>query len=440
MLAWFFDGYEQITTSSILPFVFPEFHLTALTSGLILSAFGWGFLIGSYVFAYLADRLGRRLIFQIDLLIYSLGGALRIFATGWIDLFIYTLISTLGVSGLYAVDNAYMAEYLPPKSRGKWQSAMVLSLAPGFILGTQLMLVVPGIPTLAGLPFGWRLIPLIGAMPALLIFLVRRTLPESVRFLLSRGKVDEAAKIVEKLEASAGPNYHYEGPAVAPQLARIGKANPKLFFVKPYVFYTVPLWLGVVGNWLILTAQNFLPTIFMNGLGGGMTTLMATVMIAQLLNISKLLARVGATLGMDRIGRKGNMIIGIVLAAIGMATWAYPWAHRTQVSFLYLVVPGMLSVCTDFWFMAWVVSSSELYPIEARSMAYGWASGLGRLMLALGPLFMVALLANIEVFFYSVTMFYVVVLILTLKWIPETSKKRIEESSKEPVFKVIAAT
>jgi putative MFS transporter len=355
-------------------------------------------------------------------------------------MFIYTLISTMGVSGLYAVDNAYMAEFLPPKSRGKWQSAMVLSLAPGFILGTQLMLVVPSIPTLAGLQFGWRLIPLIGAIPALLIFLVRRTLPESVRFLLSRGRVEEAAKIVERLEASAGPKYHYEGPAVAPQLTRIGKANPKLFFVKPYIFYTIPLWLGVVGNWLVLTAQNFLPTIFMMGLGGGMTTLMATVMIAQLLNVSKLLARVGATLGMDRIGRKGNMIIGIVLAAIGMTAWAYPWAHRTEVPFLYLVVPGMLSVCTDFWFMAWVVSSSELYPVEARSMAYGWASGLGRLMLALGPLFMVALLANIELFFYTVAIFYVVVLILTLMWIPETSKKRIEESSKEPVFKGTAPT
>jgi putative MFS transporter len=176
-LGWFFDGFEQMTPSATLPFIYPEFHLTALTSGLILSAYGWGFLIGTFVFGYLADRVGRRAIFQIDLLLFSLGGGMRIFATGWVDLFIYTMITTIGVSGMYAVDNAYMAEFLPPKSRGKWQEMMILTQAPAFIVATQLIYVVPTVPTLAGLPFGWRLIILGGAIPVFLIFWARRILP-----------------------------------------------------------------------------------------------------------------------------------------------------------------------------------------------------------------------------------------------------------------------
>jgi putative MFS transporter len=439
-LAWFFDGYEQASPAAILPFQFQEFHFTALSSGLIISSTGIGLLIGSYLFGYLSDRLGRRTVFQIDLLIYSIFGGLRIFATGWIDLFIYTLIGNAGIAGMFAVDAAYMAEYLPPKNRGKWQAAMVVTLVIGFIFVAAFMPVVPLVPTLGELPFGWRLIPLIGALPAFLIFWARRTLPESVRFLLSKGRVEEAAKIVARLEASAGPNYHYDGPIVAPQLARIGKANPKLFFVRPYVFYTIPLWLGWLVFYFVQTAQFFMPTVFMMGLGGGVTGLMSTVIIVELTNASKITARVFTALTIDRLGRRGNMFIGCALGAIGMAAWAYPWAHRTEVPFLYVIVPGMLSLWSDCWFMAFTASSSELYPIEARSMAYGWGTGVGRLGAVFGPLFMVALLANIELFFYSIAACWFIVLVITWMWIPETAKARIEESSKETVFKTAAET
>lgn len=434
-LAWFFDGYEQGSPGSILPFAFQEFHLTAFTSGLILSAAGLGVLIGSYTFSYMADRVGRRLIFQIDLLVYSIFSGLRIFSTGWIDMLIYTLIAHLGVSGMYAVDNAYLAEFLPPKNRGKWQGAMGASIIPGFMVSTLLMLVVPAVPTLGGLPFGWRVIPLIGFFPALLLFFARRTLPESVRFLLSRGKVEEAAKIVEKLEASAGPNYHYEGPPITPTLAHVGKANPKLFFTKPYIFYTISMWLGFMGLMFVSSTSYFLPTIFMMGLGGGVTGLMATVVIQQCINGSRLVSRVFTTLTIDRIGRRWNMMLGCAIPAIGMVTWAYPWVHRAEVPFLFLIVPAILSMWVDSWQVGFIVSCSELYPIEARSMAYGWSTGVGRIATTLSPLFMVALLANIEIFFYSIAALWLVVLVTTAKWIPETRRQTIEVSSKDSVFK-----
>lgn len=434
-LAWFFDGYEQGSPSSILPFAFKEFHLTAALGALILSAAGIGLLIGSYLFAYMADRFGRRVIFQVDILLYAVFGGLRVFATGWVDLLVYTMIAHTGISGLYAVDNAYIAEYLPPKSRGKWQDAMVTSYVPGFMVAIALMLAVPALPTLAGFSFGWRLIPFIGFFPALLLFSVRRTLPESVRFLLSRGMVDEAAEIVKKFERSAGPNYTYDGPPLAPTITRIAKASPSLFLRKPYLQYTIPMWLGWIGSFLVNSAQVFLPTVFMLGLGGAVTGLMETVIITQLTSFSRLVSRLFTTFTIDAFGRRRNMILGCVVASIGMATWAYPWAHRAQVPFLFLIVPAMLSVWNDCWVMSFSVSSSELYPIEARSMAYGWASGVGRLASALGPLFIVALLSNIEIFFYSIATIWLVILIMTWKWIPETTKARLEVSSKEPIFK-----
>jgi putative MFS transporter len=350
-------------------------------------------------------------------------------------MFIYTLIANIGIVGLYAVDNAYIAEFLPPRNRGKWQSAMGTTVIPGFAASTLLMLVVPSVPTLGGLPFGWRIIPLIGFFPALLLFFVRRTLPESVRFLLSRGRVEEAAKIVEKLEASAGPNYHYEGPPVAPTLAHIGKANPKLFFKKPYIFYTISFWLGFVTLMYVSSTAYFLPTIFMMGLGGGMTGLLATVTIQQCINGSRLLSRVFAIITIDRIGRKAILILGSAMTTIGMATWAYPWAHRAEVPFLFLIVPAILSMWADCWRTGFLISNSELYPIEARSMAYGFAMGIGTIASISSPLLMVGLLADIQIFFYFVAALSLISLVITVKWIPETARRIIEVSSKDSVFK-----
>jgi putative MFS transporter len=361
------------------------------------------------------------------------------FAFSWIDLFIYTVISNIGISGLYGVDNAYVSEYLPPKNRGKWQTAMAMTNVPGYMVPVALMLVVPMVPTLGGLPFGWRFIALIGALPAFLLFWARRTLPESVRFLLSRGKVEEAAKIVEKLEASAGPNYHYDGPPVAPTLKRIGKANPKSLVKKPYIFYTIPLLLGGVGMFATNAPQYYLPTVFMMGLGGMAVGLTTTVLVSELIYASQTVARLSGTIFIDRIGRKWVQIIGLVICGIGMATWAYPWMHRTEVSFLYLVVPPMLALWSNLWYQGYAMSTTELYPVESRGMAYGWVYGPGRLMAAIAPTLMAILISNLSIYFYFFAALQMVVAALTFKLIPETSKSKLEVASQDELLGNIIA-
>jgi putative MFS transporter len=311
---------------------------------------------------------------------------------------------------------------------------MVLTVVPGYMVPVAMMLAVPMVPTLGGLPFGWRLIALIGALPAFLVFWARRTLPESVRFLLSRGKVDEAEKIVEKLEVSAGPKYHYDGPSIAPTLKRIGKANPKLLVMRPYIFYTIPLALGGVGLFASNAPQYYLPTVFMMGLGGMAVGLTTTVIVSQLVYASQLVSRLFGTIFIDRIGRRWVMIIGLIICGIGMATWAYPWVHRTEVSFLYLVVPPMLALWSNLWYTGYAISTTELYPIEARGMAYGWVYGPGRLMAAVAPALMAALISNISIYFYVFAALEMVVVALTLKWIPETAKLKLEASSQDQLL------
>jgi SP family xylose:H+ symportor-like MFS transporter len=247
--------------------------------------------------------------------------------------------------------------------------------------------------------------------------------------------VEEAAKIVEKLEASAGANYHYEEAPIAPTLARKAKADPKILFVKPYILYTIPLWLGFVTLMFVSSTTYFLPTIFMMGLGGAVTGLMATVIIQQSINASRLVARVFAMLTIDKFGRKPILVLGSAITCIGMATWGYPMMHRGEVPFLFLIVPAILSMWADCWMTAFLVSNSELYPVEARSMAYGFAMGIGRVASISSPLLMVALLANIDVYFYLVAILSLVALIITVKWIPESARRTIEVSSKDSVFK-----
>ena len=162
---------------------------------------------------------------------------------------------------------------------------------------------------------------------------------------------------------------------------------------------------------------------------------MATVIIQEYILGARLISRVFATTTIDRIGRRRVMMIGSTLTAIGMTAWAYPWVHRTEVPFLFLIVPGILSMWTDCYQTGFLVSGSELYPVEARSMAYGWGSGVGRVATTLSPLFMVALMSDISIFFYFVSALWIVILLTTAKWIPETARRTIEVTSKDSIFK-----
>ena len=192
-LGFLFDGMDNMMISFALPVLISTWKLTSRQAGIIGSAGVVGMVIGSFVFGILADYRGRRYVFQTTILVYSLFTGFCALSANWVMLIVFRLIVGTGVGGLIPVDTAYLTEMTPPKYRGKF-----LSLFNGaWPIGAA----VAGLLSYFLVPvFGWRILFVIGVLPALIVFWIRRSLPESPRYLVSRKKFEEAKREIFKIE------------------------------------------------------------------------------------------------------------------------------------------------------------------------------------------------------------------------------------------------
>jgi MFS family permease len=169
---WTFDFYDLILYSFLLIPIGEELQLSREMLSWVLGTSLAATAIGGVIFGALADRLGRRLVLSLTILTYSLGTFLCGFSTGFYDLLIFRIITGLGVGGEWATGQAYVAESFPAKMRGRFCAIM----QTGAPIGVALASVVGGFvqPLL-----GWRGCFMISALPAFLVVVIRRGLPES---------------------------------------------------------------------------------------------------------------------------------------------------------------------------------------------------------------------------------------------------------------------
>ena len=432
-LAWCLDGLVQSMPGIVAASAFVDLHLTPILSALIVSSYSFGLLVGGYAFSYIADSVGRRTVFQVNVGIFSLAALGISLSLNWQMMVFWWFVGGFGIAAMYAVDSAYIAEFQPPGNRAKAISMMFTYFyAWFFVIGACLLLVPPFFPSW----LGWRII--IGPMSliALIIFILRRRLPESVRFLISRNRIDEATKIVEQLEASAGPAYRYTGPPVVLPV-RKAKANPAIFFKKQYRGKTLAIWYiggaGILAGGLGL--GPILPTIFTQGLGGAVTGLYVTVLVTAGTNVGTWLGRIFGSLTVDRIGRKFCMVLGPLVVAVSYAFWAYPFTNRNSVPLWYLLIPGMgTTVGAGVQGVGTTIGQTEIYPVEARSMAYGWGIGVTRISGIVGPLILVTFITSVTTLFYATAVLYVIGSVLFFKFIEETKGKNMEVASRETAY------
>src|SRR5262245_50110835 len=205
-LGGFFEFYDLLFTGYIAPGLVASGILTPTTPGLFgttgiagfVAAFFSGLLIGTMLFGFAADRLGRRTIFTLSLLWYTVASVVMAFQTDAFGLNLWRFISGIGVGVELVTIDTYVAELVPKSFRGRAfaiNQALQFSAVPVVaFLAWQLVPIAP-----LGLD-GWRWVVLIGTFSALFVWWIRLRVPESPRWLATHGRLDEAEQIVSEVE------------------------------------------------------------------------------------------------------------------------------------------------------------------------------------------------------------------------------------------------
>jgi MFS family permease len=213
-VAWLFDGLEITLVGAIGPALqgSARLHLSASEVGMTASAYLVGNILGALIFGALADRLGRKLLFRITLLIYLLATAATGLAWDFWSFAAFRLLTGTGIGGEGAAIGSAILEFTPARCRGRVHLFIASTYWLGAVLGA--LVTAPLLtPDLVAADLGWRLAFLVGAALALIVLYLRRFLPESPRWLVAHGRYAEADAIVTGIEVDTPPYDASSAPA-----------------------------------------------------------------------------------------------------------------------------------------------------------------------------------------------------------------------------------
>jgi putative MFS transporter len=386
-LGGFFEYYDLFFTGYIGPGLVRSHILTSTTRGLFgttglaafVAAMFSGLFIGTALFGFLADRFGRRLIFTVSLLWYTIATIIMAFQNDVTGLNLWRFIAGVGVGVELVTIDSYLAEIVPSELRGRafaYNQVIQFSSVP--VVAFLSWLLVPRSPL--GLD-GWRWVVLIASAGAAFVWWIRRQVPESPRWLVLHGRFKEAEQIVSTLETEASNEVGFPLPAPAKPQA----ASPRGRFIEiwqpPYRTRTIML---VIFN-LFQTVgfygfANWAPTFLIQQGITVTNSLEYTFVIALAAPFGPLLASRLA----DRFERKWQ----IVGAAFLVATSGMIFAQMRSALFL-IAFGVLLTMSNNTMSFAFHAYQPELYPTRIRAMAVGFAYSWSRLSVVFSA-FMIA--------------------------------------------------
>ena len=402
-ISWAFVAMEIIIISFTLPFLSSEFKLNELQVGFLASAVLLGDIVGAIIFGRFSDKIGRRPLFQVSLIWYSIFTALTALSNSYYELFAFRFLAGIGLGGMLVIDPALLSEFLPARKRGRLMVSLDLFWPFGSIIALGLSFLFLEIYN------SWRILFLAAAFPAFTIGVFRLFVPESPFFLAKTGKINEALKVLEKL---TGKNIEVNQIEFAIE----EKGTYSELFMKYLIRVIVMLTAWIALNytyygfflWLPSTLEilKLYPNIWI------------FLIIAFLFQVP---GYVSAMYLVEILGRKKTLTIYLFLSGvtgITMALTTHDWLLFTismlLVSFFNLGAWGSVYPFT-----------SELFPTKLRGKAFGLAEGIGKIAAVLGPVIFGLILTvfNNVIYPLIVTMALAIIAsIIILIFAPETKK------------------
>jgi MFS transporter, putative metabolite:H+ symporter len=376
----FFDGYDLYVASGVLASAAQSHFSTPAQVPQFISLTFVGMTAGALITGFIGDKFGRRFTYQINLLIFGLASLAAAFAQDMNQLIACRLVQGLGLGAEIVVGYSTLTEFVPPQSRGRWLAFMSFLVVSGLPMTSLLgYLVIPN--------FGWRPMFVVAGLGSLIVWYLRKNLPESPRWLESEGRDQEAEALMQAIEQEASGGKPLPPVVVPEPVAQVSATD----LIKPPLLQRM-----IVGSWVLITINTlifgfviFLPQFFLRQ-GLTITNSLAYTLVLSAGSL------VGCVLGAylsDGIGRRASIIGASVVTII--SGYIYARFDATADPAIVLSV-GFILVVAIYVQTAilYGVYTPELFPTEIRLRANGICNFFGRGATVVSPFIVGSLMAS----------------------------------------------
>jgi putative MFS transporter len=389
--ATFLDAFDALSLAFVMPILVRMWSLTSVEIGWLIAASYIGQLVGALLFSQFAERYGRvpsAAAATAIMSVMSLGCAL-VGNFGW--LFVCRLVQGIGVGGEMPVAAAYISELSRAQGRGRFFLLYEIIFPVGLMATGQIgTLLVPLL--------GWKILFLIGGIPGLILANLVARLPESPRWLISRGRLREAEAVIASAEASAArkdPSFKPKGLSdkgsseAYSELPRpeaetpggTGRGNRWRELLSPvYRKRTLIVWtLWASAFFVANSLNNWMPTLYHEVYG---LDLRDALRAASMTNVAQVVMLILCAFTIDRIGRRSWTVGSFIVGALLLGTLAAGGTKDlTLVMLMATLGYGVIGSVNAVLYLY----TPEVYPTRMRAIGTGLATSWLRLASAVGP-------------------------------------------------------
>ncbi|MHC2461648.1 MFS transporter [Bradyrhizobium embrapense] len=426
-LGYLFDAMDAAVLAFILPVLRTAWGLTNVETGVLGSSTFVGYLFGALLAGTLGDLIGRRAVMMSALALYSAASLVSAAVDSWPAFFAARVVAGMGTGAESAIIAPYLAEFVARRYRGAFTGALAGFFSFGFVAAALLgYFIVPAYEN------GWRIVLVITAVPVVMLLWWRRSLPESPRWLESRGRVKEAEAVLDKVEASFAREGRVLSPPVQEPVVPAVSSGTLLsnfagLLAGRQARITTMTWI----MWLSITFSYYSFFVWIPGLlvQNGMS-ITKSFGYSLAIYCAQVPGYFTAAFFNERIGRQATIATYMLLGGVSALGLAFA-ASDGQI----MAAGLLLSFFMNGTYAGVYAYTAEVFPTSIRTTGAGLASAIGRIGAIAAPILVGYLYPNFGfagVFGVTTTVLLIGALTVVLMGVP-TRGRSLEDIASEAV-------
>ncbi len=424
-LGYLFDAMDAAVLAFILPVLRTAWNLTNVETGVLGSSTFVGYLFGALFAGMLGDLIGRRAVMMSALALYSVASLVSAAVDSWPAFFAARVVAGMGTGAESAIIAPYLAEFVARRYRGAFTGALAGFFSFGFVAAALLgYFIVPAYEN------GWRIVLVVTAVPVVMLLWWRRSLPESPRWLESRGRAEEAGAVLDRIEASfAREGRVLAPPVVEPAVPAVSSgtllSNFAALLAGRQARITTMTWI----MWLSITFSYYSFFVWIPGLlvQNGMS-ITKSFGYSLAMYCAQVPGYFTAAVFNERIGRQATIASYMLLGGVSALGLAFA---RSDAE---IMTAGLLlSFFMNGTYAGVYAYTAEVFPTSIRTTGAGLASAIGRIGAIAAPILVGYLYPNFGfagVFGVTTSVLLIGALTVVLMGVPTRGRSLEEIASK----------